>query len=107
MTGACLCESRSAFNKKSPLPGPDTSEDDPSPYQAVRDAAIHWPGHPEPAPPGSVNVCPSAGSFVVMTENTTHGTMPVRAAAMSCHVLVPPCVPGSALNLSESAHSLP
>ena len=44
---------------------------------------MHWDGHPAPAPPGSINVCPTAGSFVVMTENTTHGTMPVCAWSFS------------------------
>jgi hypothetical protein len=70
---------KSSFNNHSLLPEQDAGEQD-RPYKFVRDEMLHWPGHPAPAPPGSVSVCPSAGSFVVMTENTTHGTMPVRAA---------------------------
>eukprot|EP01047_Picozoa_sp_COSAG01_P006683 COSAG01_NODE_245_length_20483_cov_32.975314_23_plen_316_part_00 len=79
---------KSSFNNKSSLPGHDPQDQEflltldedyeGKPYAAVRDKAIHWNGHPDPAPRGSVNVCPKAGSFVVMTENTTHGTMPVR-----------------------------
>ena len=35
-----------------------------------------WPGHPAPAPPGTLDVCPKAGSYVIMTEATTHAATP-------------------------------
>ena len=37
---------------------------------------FNWPGHPAPAPPGTLDVCPKAGSFVIMTEATTHAATP-------------------------------
>ena len=64
--------------EKGTLGEADPADQD-KPYKAVRDKVLHWPGHPAPAPPGSVSVCPSAGSFVVMTENTTHGTVATHA----------------------------
>jgi ectoine hydroxylase-related dioxygenase (phytanoyl-CoA dioxygenase family) len=35
-----------------------------------------WQGHPAPAPAGALDICPKAGSYVIMTEATTHAATP-------------------------------
>lgn len=44
-------------------------------YGALKEGEQPTP-FPTATPPGLVNVCPSAGDFVIMPESTTHGVLP-------------------------------